>query len=293
MKIATNGIELDVTLAGAGPLVVLCHGFPELAYSWRHQLPALVAAGYRVAAPDMRGFGGSSRPDHVDAYDVVTVGEDLVGLLDALGEEHAVFVGHDWGASAVWQLALSHAARVRAVAGLSVPFAARAPIPPVDIMRRRLGEDFYMVWFQEQGPADAALAANVRRTLLQEGDWTAEWAGRDDEPPVPSWLTPAELAVYVDAFEVTGFTGGLNYYRNIDRNWHVTAPNEGRRVEQPALFLTGADDLVRRFMPTADLRRWVPGLREALVVDGAGHWVNQERPAEVNAALLRFLAGVD
>jgi pimeloyl-ACP methyl ester carboxylesterase len=293
VKIETNGVCLDVTVDGDGPLVMLCHGFPELAYSWRHQIPALLAAGYRVAAPDMRGYGASSRPVEVDAYDVLTVGEDLVGLLDALDEERAVFIGHDWGAATVWQLALSHPERVRAVAGLSVPFAARAAVAPVAILRSRMGDDFYMVWFQQQGPADAALARNVRRTVIREGDWTEEWARGEADQPVPAWLTPGELAVYVEAFERTGFSGGLNYYRNIDRNWRITAPVDGRRVDQPSLFLTGSEDIVRRFMPAGDLRRWLPDLRGDVVVEGAGHWVNQERPDEVNDALLSFLAGLD
>ncbi len=158
-RLAANGIELQVLDEGEGPLVVLCHGFPELAFSWRQQVPALTAAGYRVVAPDMRGYGGSSAPAEVEAYDIVSLCGDMSGLLDALGEQRAMFVGHDWGAWLVWQLAVLHPERVRAVAGLSVPFVPRAPAPPVEIMRRHLGEDFYIVWFQKPGVADAALAA--------------------------------------------------------------------------------------------------------------------------------------
>jgi pimeloyl-ACP methyl ester carboxylesterase len=292
LRLAVNGIELQVLDEGAGPPVVLCHGFPELAYSWRHQVPALVAAGYRVLAPDMRGYGASSRPDAVDDYDVLTLADDLVGLLDAVGEQQAVFVGHDWGAAVVWQLALAHPRRVRALGALSVPFAPRAPAPPLQILRRRLGEDFYMAWFQDPGPADAALARDVRRTLTTTEEWTAAWAasGTDERPPLPTWLSERELAVYVEAFERTGFTGGLNYYRNIDRNWTITAPLDGRQVEQPAFFLTGSDDPVRRFMPTQPMAARVADLRAHVVLEGAGHWIQQERPAEVNARLLRFLA---
>ena len=292
-RIATNGIELQLLDEGSGPLVVLCHGFPELAFSWRRQVPALVEAGFRVIAPDMRGFGRSSAPREIEAYDVVSLCGDLCGLLDALGEEAAVFVGHDWGASLVWQLAVLDPQRVRAVAGLSVPFVPRAPAPPLPIMRRHLGEDFYIAWFQQPGVADEALARDVRRTLTTSRVWTSRWAeedGEDAEPP--AWMSEAELAVYVEAFERTGFSGGLNWYRNIDRNWELTADVAERRVQQPAMFLTGERDPVRRFMPAEAMRRWVSDLRAEVLVPGAGHWVQQEAPEVVNAALLDFLGGL-
>jgi pimeloyl-ACP methyl ester carboxylesterase len=288
--VPTNGIELSVRDEGEGPLVVLCHGFPELAYSWRHQLPVLAAAGYRVLAPDMRGYGASSAPSEVEAYDVVHLCADMCGLLDAVGERAAIFVGHDWGANVVWQLAVLHPERVRAVAGLSVPFVPRAPAPPIPIMRRHLGEDFYIVWFQEPGVADEALSRDVRRTLTTSRQWTAQWAEDDGRVPRgPEWLSEQELAVYVEAFERTGFTGGLNWYRNIDRNWDLAAPVAERRVEQPAMFLTGALDPVRRFMPAEAMRGWVTDLRAEVVVEGAGHWVQQQSPEAVNSALLTFL----
>jgi pimeloyl-ACP methyl ester carboxylesterase len=292
-RVSANGIELQLLDEGEGPLVVLCHGFPELAFSWRRQIPALTAAGFRVVAPDMRGYGRSSAPAEVDAYDVVSLCGDLCGLLDALGERSAVFVGHDWGASVVWQLAVLHPGRVRAVAGLSVPFVPRAPAPPLPIMRRHLGEDFYIVWFQQPGVADQALVRDVRRTLTTSRQWTAQWAEEDGRvPSLPAWLSESELEVYVEAFERTGFTGGLNWYRNIDRNWELTASVAERRVEQPALFLTGERDPVRRFMPAEAMRGWVTDLRAELVVPDAGHWVQQEQPEAVNAALLKFLAEV-
>ena len=204
-------------------------------------------------------------------------------------------IGHDWGANLAWQMALRHPERVRAVAGLSVPFVPRAPAPPIPIMRAHLGEDFYIVWFQQPGVADAALARDVRRTLTTSRVWTAQWAAEDGgrgEPKLASWLSEQDLAVYVDAFTRTGFTGGLNWYRNIDRNWEQWAPLAERRIEQPALFLTGELDSVRSFMPAEAMQGWVTDLREEIVVPGAGHWVQQEAPAAVNAALLRFLAGV-
>jgi pimeloyl-ACP methyl ester carboxylesterase len=292
-KIATNGVELNVLDEGEGPLVVLCHGFPEIAYSWRHQIPALASAGFRVVAPDTRGFGRSSVPREIEAYDVVTLCADMTGLLDQLGEQSAIFVGHDWGANVVWQLALQQPQRVRAVAGLSVPFIPRAPAAPIPIMRRHLGEDFYIVWFQQPGVADAALAQDVRRTLTTSRQWTADWAKEDGgrrEPP--AWLSEQELDVYVAAFERTGFTGGLNWYRNIDRNWQLSEPFAERRIEQPAMFLTGELDPVRNFMPAAAMNGWVTDLRAEIVVDGAGHWVQQQAPEAVNAALLEFLRGV-
>ena len=292
--IATNGIELAVIDEGEGPLLVLCHGFPELAYSWRHQIPPLLAAGYRVLAPDMRGYGRSSAPAAVEACDIVSLCDDLCGLLDAAGEESAIFVGHDWGASVVWSLATLHPERARAVAGLSVPFVPRAPAPPVPIMRSHLGEDFYIVWFQEPGVADEALARDVPRTLTTSRQWTAQWAEEDPARPSrrPAWLSEEELAVYVESFQRTGFTGGLNWYRNIDRNWELTAEVAERRVEQPALFVTGELDPVRSFMPAEAMRGWVSDLRGELVVPGAGHWVQQQAPEEVNGALLDFLAGL-
>jgi len=229
-RIATNGIELALHEEGEGQLVVLCHGFPELAYSWRAQIPVLAEAGYRVIAPDMRGFGASSAPSAVEAYDVLTLCGDLCGVLDDAGEESAIFVGHDWGANVVWQLAVVEPQRVRAVAGMSVPFVSRAPAAPIPIMRRHLGEDFYIVWFQQPGVADAALGSDVRRTLTTSRQWTAEWAQEDGaELKRPPWLAEEELAVYVEAFERTGFTGGLNWYRNIDRNRLPSGASSSRR----------------------------------------------------------------
>jgi len=294
-RAAVNGIELSFVDEGDEglPIVVLCHGFPELAYSWRHQIPALTGAGWRVLAPDMRGYGESSAPQAIEAYDIASLCADMTGLLDAAGANDAVFVGHDWGANVVWQLAVQAPERVRAVAGLSVPFVPRAPAAPIPIMRRHLGEDFYIVWFQQPGVADEALARDVRRTLTTKRVWTADWAEDDgSKPQAPDWLGEDELAVYVDAFERTGFTGGLNWYRNIDRNWELSEPFANRRIEQPAMFLTGERDPVRNFMPAEAMRGWVTDMRAEHVIDGAGHWVQQERPDEVNAALLEFLAGV-
>jgi pimeloyl-ACP methyl ester carboxylesterase len=292
-RLAVNGIELNVVEQGKGPLVVLCHGFPELAYSWRHQIPVLADAGYRVLAPDMRGFGHSSAPGEVEAYDIVTLCDDMCGLLDEVDAQQAIFIGHDWGASLVWQLAWMHRERVRAVAGLSVPFVPRAPAPPIPIMRSHLGEDFYIVWFQEPGVADEALSRDVRRTLTTSRQWTSQWAEEEGSSTNrPQWLSEEDLSVYVESFERTSFTGGLNWYRNIDRNWELTAPYADCKIEQPALFLTGELDPVRRFMPVEAMDGWVTDLREQIVIPDAGHWVQQQAPEAVNAALLGFLSGL-
>jgi pimeloyl-ACP methyl ester carboxylesterase len=292
--VATNGVELRVVDHGSGPAVVLCHGFPELAFSWRHQVFPLAEAGFRVIIPDMRGYGGSSRPAGPEGYDTLNLAADLVGLLDDAGLDDAVFVGHDWGAAVVWHLALAHPGRVRAVAGLSVPIAPRSPAPPVPILRKRLSDDFYMVWFQEPGVADAVLDADVRRTLLADDVSATAWAAGSEPGPLPPrpFMTEDELAVFVESFERTGFTGGLNYYRNLDRNWELSEPFADRTIDCPSMFLTGSDDLVATFMGTERLPAVLTDLREHDVLDGAGHWIQQERPAEVNEVLLRFLGGV-
>lgn len=289
-RVATNGIELNVTEYGEGPAVVLCHGFPELGFSWRHQVFALAAAGYRVLVPDMRGYGGSSRPADPAAYDILTVAGDLTGLLDEAGESEAVFVGHDWGAAVVWQLALAHPGRVRAVAGLSVPIAPRPPVPPMLILRNRLGDDFYMVWFQQPGTAEAVLDRDVRRTLLADDIRVSAWSDGSLAPR--PFMAEEEFAVFVRAFEETGFTGGLNYYRNIDRNWALTEHLAGRTIDCPSLFLTGSDDLVAKFMHADDLTAVLTDLREHIVLAGAGHWIQQERPEEVSETLIRFIRSV-
>jgi pimeloyl-ACP methyl ester carboxylesterase len=193
-RLATNGIELRVLDEGSGPLVVLCHRFPELAFSWRHQVPALTDAGFRVAVPDLRGYGASSAPAELEAYDVVSLCGDLCGLLDALDQEQAAFVGHDWGAWLAWQLAVLHPERVGAVAALSVPFVPRAPARPLAIMRQNLGEDFYIAWFQRPGVADAALARDVRRTLT-----TSRHAHRESCEPA-RWRSSTRLILPVKVF---------------------------------------------------------------------------------------------
>lgn len=274
---------------GEGEPVVLIHGFPELWHSWRHQMAALADAGYRAIAPDMRGFGRSSAPGDVEAYDVVELCGDVEALLDDVGADDAAIVGHDWGANVAWHFALIHPERTSCVAGISVPLVPRAPAPPIPIMREHLGEDFYIVWFQEQGVAEAALAKDVRRTLLTPDVWTAAWAAKeDDSPRAPPFMTEEDVALYVGEFERTGFRGGLNWYRNIDRNWELTAAYDDRKIEMPALFMAGSRDSTLKWMSPDVMAGRVTDLRSE-IVEGAGHWLQQERPDEVNAALLELL----
>ncbi|HEU5083998.1 MAG TPA: alpha/beta hydrolase [Acidimicrobiales bacterium] len=303
-------VDLHVLEAGTdGPLVLLAHGFPELAWSWRHQLPALADAGYRVVAPDQRGYGRSSRPEAIEDYDILHLTGDLVGLLDELGEEQAILVGHDWGSMVVWQTALLHADRVAGVCGMSVPFVPRAPAPPIQIFRHLFqGQFFYIVYFQEPGVADAELGADPARTmrrllagLANPDDLTPEAASaaaaddgrgfveRIPEPErLPEWLTQAELDHYVEEFSRTGFTGGINWYRNFDRNWELTPQLDGAKVEVPSFFIGGADDPVLRMSPPEGQEAWLTDHRGSVIVEGAGHWVQQEKPEQVNAALLEF-----
>jgi len=316
--VSANGVELFVREAGPidGPLVILAHGFPETSYSWRHQLPALADAGYRVIAPDQRGYGRSSRPDGIDNYHIVHLTDDLLGLVDDAGADRAAFVGHDWGAIVVWQMSVLHPGRVAGVAALSVPYQRRGPAPPMTRMRDRFaGVFFYILHFQEPGIADSELdadpAATMRRIMAMGSpraggaDTTADAgfaAVADDgrgflerlpEPEVlPPWLTAADLDVYVGDFMRSGFTGPLNWYRNFDRNWELTARLDGARVEVPSLFIGGTQDPVLLTTPPSVMDGWVTDHRGTIMLDGAGHWLQQERPAEVNAALLDFLADV-
>lgn len=308
----TNGVALRVTEAGdrGAPLVVLAHGFPELAYSWRRQIPALAAAGYHVLAPDQRGYGGSSRPTAVEDYNIAALCGDIEGLLDYAGADRAVIVGHDWGAIVAWTFPLLHPDRVAGVAGLSLPPIPRPPAPPVEIWRRRFGEHFfYILYFQEPGVADADLARDVRETLRRlvggpavsgaGSSWLATpgpdgWvSGMPGPAALPEWLPEEEFEHYVGEFSRTGFTGGLNWYRNYERNWELTAHPPATTITAPALYLAGTADPIQSFTPTVRVAEVVKGEYREVMIEGAGHWLQQERPDEVNAALLGFLSGLE
>lgn len=312
--VQVGDIDLHLLEAGAeGPLVVLVHGFPELAYSWRHQLPALAAAGYRVIAPDQRGYGGTTKPDAVTDYDIHHLTGDLVGLLDLLGEDSATFVGHDWGSMVVWQLALLHPERVNAVVGMSVPFLPRGPMPPLELMKMAFGDSFfYILYFQELGTADRELGQDAARTmrrmlagLQKPGDLTPDqleagrardgrgFVDRIPEPDgLPAWLSQEELDHYITEFTRTGFTGGLNWYRNFDHNWATTEQLAGAHVPQPSMFIGGSDDPVLLMSPPTISHDWLTDHRGDVLIPGAGHWVQQETPEPVNAALIDFLTQI-
>ncbi len=320
-RVALGPVALEVAEQGQGPLVVLVHGFPESWYSWRHQLDALARAGYRAVAPDMRGYGRSSAPPEVEAYDQVELAGDVARLIDALapesggreGEGQAVVIGHDWGAPVAWHTAMLHPEKVRAVGGLSVPWRPRASRPPLQTLRQIWGERFfYQLYFQSPGVAEGELEADIRRFLriffyLASGDAPPQPAlmakrrgdrlleGLIDPETLPPWLSEQDLDHYEATFRASGLRGPLNWYRNLDRTWARTESLAGARITQPALFIAGEKDPVLRFWedPLAPMREGVPDLRICALVPGAGHWIQQERPEAVNEAMLAFLGELD
>ena len=318
--VEANGIRMHIAEAGGGPLVVLCHGFPECWYSWRHQLRALAEAGFHAVAPDMRGYGQTDAPEEIEQYTLLHLVGDMVGLLDGLGAETAVIAGHDWGAPVAWHAALLRPDRFRGVIGLSVPFRPRGQTRPTTAMPQTDDALFYQLYFQPLGVPEAELERDPRRTLRsilysasadaprRSGRGAADddvgmvprqggFLSRMVDPDVlPSWLTEADIAFYAGEFTRSGFRGGLNWYRNIDRNWELLAPFAGARVTVPALYVAGDRDLVVGFRGMdqllANLTQFVPQLRARIMLPGCGHWTQQERAAEVSAAMLDFLRGL-
>ncbi|MDR6868926.1 pimeloyl-ACP methyl ester carboxylesterase [Microbacterium resistens] len=296
--IAVNGVELEVFEAGrhnAGRPIVLCHGFPDIAYTWRNQVPALVAAGYHVIAPNQRGYGNSSRPAEVVAYDIEHLTGDLVALLDHFGYADATFIGHDWGAFVVWSLTLLHPERVNGVIALSLPYLVRGDVPWLDFMEAVLGSDYYFVHFNRQpGVADAVFDADPARFLNnlyrrneplmppQPGMVLIETA-RTERPLGDPLLSESELSVYTAAFARSGFTGGINWYRNLNRAWHQLADADPI-IHQPALMIYGERDAVAR---AEHLATFVPNVEEVSL--DSGHWIHQERPEETTRAILEWL----
>jgi pimeloyl-ACP methyl ester carboxylesterase len=315
--VETNGIHMHIAESGAGPLVLLCHGFPESWYSWRHQLHALAEAGFHAVAPDMRGYGQTQRPEEIHQYTLFHLVGDLVGLLDTLGSETAVIAGHDWGAPVAWHAALLRPDRFRGVIGLSVPFAPRRPARPTSAMPQTEDAIFYQLYFQSPGIAEAEFERDVRlsiRSILYSASGDARrpeggagtsggvgmvprgggFLSRLTNPAsLPHWLTETDVDFYVSEFTRTGFRGGLNWYRNIDRNWELLAPLSGLRVTVPALYIAGDRDLVLAFRGMdqiiANLSKFVPHLRGTLLLPGCGHWTQQERAQEVNQAVVDFV----
>jgi pimeloyl-ACP methyl ester carboxylesterase len=306
-QVTRGEVTLSVAHAGDGPVVLLLHGFPELAYSWRHQFAPLVEAGYTVVAPDQRGFGQSSCPHEVSAYSIEDLAADAAAVIDHFGGK-ATVIGHDWGAPVAWHTALRYPERVRAVGSLSVPHARRALRPPLELMRQAAGPDhiFYIDYFQEEGRAEAELEANVRDSLLGFMWSISGDAPRDERfrpiprggrfidsitvpSSLPGWLTREDLDTYVEAFQRTGFRGGLNWYRNVNRNWELTADLADATVQQRAMFVAGSRDPARNPAAMEHMREVVPNLEIFEVLEGCGHWTQQERPGEVVGFLHRFL----
>ena len=311
--IETNGVTLRVAVKGEGPLCVLVHGWPELWYSWRHQIDPLVAAGYQVAVPDVRGYGGSDAPDDVRLYGMEALVEDVIGIIDVLGYEDAILIGHDWGAPIVWHAALLHPTRVRAVVGMSVPYYGLSGAPPTQLLRVAYpNRFFYMLYFQQSDLPEAEFEANVRDALLKvyfanSGNSTKEVrrAMRARTPqsgyldgliapnPLPAWLTDADLDYYAAAYEKSGFHGGIHRYRNVDADWHSLQHLAGKTIQQPALFIAGEHDSVLRYAPGVNMMDIIDpfydDLRGRVIIEGAGHWVQQEKPQEVNTHLMAFL----
>ena len=315
--VETNGIRMHLAEAGSGPLVVLCHGFPESWYSWRHQLRGLAEAGFHAVAPDMRGYGQTDRPEAIDQYTMLHLVGDMVGLLDALEAEQAVIAGHDWGAVVGWNAALLRPDRFRAVIGLSVPYRPRGSNRPTTIMPQTQDAVFYQLYLQTPDVPEAELEQNVPRYIRgilysnsgdnparppkdqigmvpRRGGLAARMATHLANPAIlPPWLTEADVEFFAAEFARTGFRGGLNYYRNIDRNWELLAPFTGARVTVPALYVAGDRDLVMAFRGMEELipnqASFVPQLRRTIILPGCGHWTQQERAAEVNAAMIDFL----
>ena len=305
-----NGITLSLYAAGPadGPPVWLLHGFPECWHSWRHQVGPLVAAGYRVLMPEMRGYGQSSAPQEPAAYELITLCADIQAAMDLLGHRQVCVVGHDWGAPVAWHLALLEPQRVRAVVAMSVPYAGRPRQPALDFMRRQYAERFhYILYFQEPGVAERELDADIPRTLrmmmhntsaavpkdlfLQDKPADARLFDRMQDPEaLPAWCDAQAFAEYERTFAGRGFHGALNWYRNFDRNWQRTEPLAERKVEQPALFLLGDKDPVGTLEAYAlkHMPRCVPHVQQHVLGD-CGHWVQNERPDEVNRLMLAFL----
>jgi pimeloyl-ACP methyl ester carboxylesterase len=308
-----NNIDMRYAEIGSGPLVLFCHGWPESWYSWRHQLTGVSAAGFRCVAPDMRGYGGTQAPEPIDQYTLYHLVGDMAELVKALGETKAIIVGHDWGAPVAWHAALWRPDLFPAVCAMSVPYAPPGYVDVLTALEKFGINDFYLQYFQKPGVPEAELQQDIRGALRRiyytaGGEFTEKGKGfarlgegtlltnTVDPPSLPPWLSEADLDYYTQEFSRTGFRGGLNWYRNLRRNWELGGPWRGQPIRQPSLFIAGSRDGVLRF-PAAQAQldafpKTLPSLRGSHILDGAGHWVQQERPAEVNKLLIDFLKGL-
>jgi pimeloyl-ACP methyl ester carboxylesterase len=306
--IETNGIKMAVYEKGSGYPVVFSHGFPELAFSWRHQIDALAKAGFRAIAPDQRGYGRTDRPEPIEAYTIQNLTGDLAGMLDKLGIDKAVFCGHDWGGLVVWQMAHLHPDRVAGVIGVNTPYIPRSPVPPIQMMKQMRGENNYIVYFQKPGEADKFLADNVEKTFrafLRKSTMTAEqFNALPADSPARNFdmkmmieagaaatggyvCSEEELQYYIETFRETGFSGGINWYRNLDRNWETTA-GQPQKLDVPSLYVGAEDDVV--LPPSmAEATRPLLGDNEMHVIENCGHWTQQDKPEELNTLLIGWL----
>lgn len=301
--VAVNGINMHVAEKGEGPVVLLLHGFPELWYTWRHQILSLASRGYRAVAPDLRGFGDTDAPADLRSYSILHIVGDLVALLDSLAQDKVFVVGHDWGASVAWALCMLRPDRVKALVNMSVVFSPRHPArKPVDSIRALYGDDHYMCRFQEPGEAEAWFAQMDTKLLVKSflsyrepealvGSKVREF-GVDRE--LPSWLTEEDVHYFASKFDKSGFTGGLNYYRNMNWNWELTAPWTGAKIQVPVKFIVGDLDLtyhmgnVKDYIHKGGFKRDVPFLQDVVVMEGVGHFINQERPNEISDHIYDF-----
>jgi pimeloyl-ACP methyl ester carboxylesterase len=306
----SNGIKMHYVEQGAGPLVMLCHGWPESWYSWRHQIAALADAGFRVVAPDQRGYGQTEKPEPIEAYNILNLAGDIVGLVNALGEERAVIVGHDWGAMVAWHCALMRTDMFRGLGLLSVPYSPRSPVRPAVVFKMiTKDKNFYQEYFQEPGKVEKELEEDIRKSMLG-----ILYSASGDAPPeerfpflfdkskrlidsiaipatMPPWLTEQDLNFFVNEFRQAGFRGGINWYRNFDRDWELTPFLDGAKIIRPTVFAAGDRDIVIEMVPDAykNLELNAPNLKKKYLIPAAGHWIQQERPAEINQLLIEFL----
>jgi len=308
--VTTNGIRMHYVEQGSGPLVVLCHGWPESWYSYRHQIAALAEAGYLVVAPDQRGYGQTDKPEAIESYNILNLTGDIVGLVNSLRVETAVIVGHDWGAPVAWHCALLRPDIFRAIALLSVPYFARGQGRPSEMMKAMAGDNnFYQLYFQEPGRVEKELDEDPRRSMAMilysaSGDSAPNVEWKHVFPKnmrfidtgvvpkkLPKWLTEADLDFFAGEFKRGGFRGGVNWYRNSDRNWELTPFLDGARLLQPAVFAAGEHDVVGKMIPGGyeHVGMFTPNLKKKVIIPGAGHWIQQERPKEINELLIEFL----
>jgi len=305
--IETNGVRLRTVVEGNGPLVILLHGAPQCWYLWRHQIDPLVEAGWKVAVPDQRGYGGSDCPPAVEDYGILDVTADVDGLATALGYDDYALLIHDWGAIVGWHVALLYPDRVRAVAGLSVPYVRNHNWPAMCTQQFWGDRFFYWVYYQKEGVAEAELEADIRTSLLRfyfslSGDRpkvgpgsqpsTAGFLDNMYEAPdvLPPWLTPADLDYYVTQYKRSGFRGSINFYRNIPRLLELTPKLEGVKIRPPAYFMMGSRDIVKGFIPPDGIEDRFEDLRGNVRIEGAGHWLPLEATETVNEHVINFLA---